>query len=154
MDNNVQYPDMNTLVFGYIKDSFPALHHFHKRSDTLAILKTSQTAFTALSLASFVLAGLKAHEGTFFPTIAFLSASYAFFEMKMIAENSRAILESPGKEFRAILAKMHSDDKLWQKLTKGAPLARKVGLIYLNYEANTINKKPEPSFFSKIWYRK
>lgn len=130
------YNKMKIQIFKLIRDSLLSSQSLQKRRDSLASIKTSQAAFSALGLASFVLAVINAREGKWFPAFGLITLSYVCLEVKTVADNFREILENPSKELHAACAKLHSDEKLWQMVTEGALVTRKIGLWYLNPKQN------------------
>ena len=136
MTYKLPYNQMKIQIFKLIRDSLLSTQSLQKRRDSLASIKTSQAAFSALGLASFVLAVINAHEGKWFPAFGLLSLSYVCLEGKTVADNFREILEHPSKELHAACAKLHSDEKLWKMVTEGALVTRKIGLWYLNPKPN------------------
>jgi len=137
---------MKIQIFKLIRDSLLSSESLQRRRDFLASVKISQAAFSAIGLASFVLAIINAREGKWFPAFSLISLSYVCLEGKTVADNFREILENPSKELHAACAKLHSDKKLWEMVTEGALLTRKIGLWYLNPTLNKTNSKLAPSF--------
>ena len=143
---------MKLHILGYIRDSLISAESYEKRRNTLSTIKAAQAGFSALGLVSLGMGLLDFYEGRL-RSLFLLPLAYASgIECKTIADNVREILENPAKELKAACAKLHSDEKLLEMLTHGAPLAQKAGLAYLNYFKP--EPKPEPSFFSRFWSKK
>jgi hypothetical protein len=66
---------MKIQIFKLIRNSLLSSQSLQKRRDALANIKTSQAAFSALGLASFVLAVINAREGKWFPALGSISLS-------------------------------------------------------------------------------
>jgi len=146
--------DMQVKALQFIRDSLLSKQSLDQRRDTLTVIKAVKAGSSALGFVALLFGILDLREGRLLGTIGSLTLSYGMYEVGMIADNCREVLENPFKEAKAICAKIHSDEEFWKFIAKGAPLTRKIGAQYLAYVNPEISEKKKASWFSRFGSRK
>lgn len=120
------------VALQFIRNALLSQESLEARRQALTGAKAVKSAAKALAVLGAAFTILDLHQGRIFRPLILLPLAYLAHETGVVADNFREIIDDPRAELRAACAGSHSNEKLWQLLTKEAPLAQKAGILYLS----------------------
>lgn len=122
-----------------------------EKEEIVAFCKTAKAITRTISIASLTLVAQDCHKGQYLKAFTWLPISLLAYELTAILNNLHKAFSNPLKRIRFAHVICTSEEASWRYTTRGAPLTRMIGLLYLHATRQKSHFFSIGSFSSRIY---